>query len=299
MALTVGFLGLGRMGEPMSRNLLAAGFPVVVFDIDEDKCARLKEAGATVAGSPADVARQSEVSLAIVMNDAVLEQVALADDGVLAGAAPGHVFCDLSTVSPRISTRIAERARETGAHYLRGKVAGSTGLAKEGTLTIFASGDRADYETMLPVFEAMGRKILFVGDSEAAHYLKLVHSIIVGVYAGMLGEALAFGEKGGVDLGLMVDVLESGPLGSILLTGKADALKAHDFDTPPSDIDTAAKDMDLIIEAARDLAVPMPLTVACRAIMSHQQAVGEGKRDIFAVLEAYERLAGLRAGASA
>jgi 2-hydroxy-3-oxopropionate reductase len=122
-----------------------------------------------------------------------------------------------------------------------------------------------------------------------------VHSLIVGVYSSMLGEALAFGERGGLDLRTMVDILEDGPLGSRQLTLKGPILKERRFDQPPSDIDTAAKDVDLILDTARRDATPLPLTAAARQMMAAAQARGGGKRDIYSVLEAFEAIAGLPA----
>ena len=180
---TVGFVGLGRMGGPMVQCLLRQGLSVVVFDIDAGRRAEAVEAGAEVAEGPAEVAARSQVSLSMVMDDRVLRAVALADNGILAGAAEGHLYCDLSTVSPQVSADIASAAAPLGVRYLRAKVAGSTGLAADGQLTVFTSGDEADAETARPVLSAFAREVRHVGDAEAAHYLKLAHSILVGAYA--------------------------------------------------------------------------------------------------------------------
>ena len=129
-----------------------------------------------------------------------------------------------------------------------------------------------------------------------AAYLKLVHSLIVGAYSALIGEALAFGERGGLNLAETVDILEAGPLGSRQLTLKAPVLKARQFDDPPSDIDTAAKDVDMILETARKDAMPLPVLSAVRQVMAAAQAGGGGKRDIYAILETFERLGGIGAG---
>jgi 2-hydroxy-3-oxopropionate reductase len=177
--------------------------------------------------------------------------------------------------------------------YLCGKVAGSVGLAEQGELSLFASGAEADFDRALPVFAAMAARIHYVGEAEAAAYLKLVHSMIVGVTSALMGEALAFGQRGGLDLAKMIDILEDGPLGSKQLTLRAPTIKARRFDAPPSDIDTAAKDVDMILDTARRDATPLPVTAAARQIMAVAQARGDGKRDIYAVLETFEALAGL------
>lgn len=287
---TVAFVGLGRMGLPMASNLLKAGFAVVGCDLDPAKTAALAERGGRTASAPAAAAAEADLTLSLVMDDAALRSVA---DGVLGGARPGHIFCDLSTVSPAASRDVAARARGAGTGFVCGKVAGSVGLAESAGLTLFASGPAADVEACRPAFAAMAATVRHVGEGEAAAYLKLVHSLIVGIYSAMIGEALAFGEKGGLSLDTMVDVLEAGPLGSRQLSLKAPVLKGRQFDAPPSDIDTAAKDVDLILDAARRDRTPLPLMAAARQVMTFAQARGEGKRDIYAVLESFERLAGL------
>ena len=288
----VGFIGIGRMGGPMAANLLKAGFSVMAYDTDAAQVADLN--GAEAASGPAEVAKASDIVISMIMNDAILHKVALGPDGVIANLREGSVYADLSTVTPAASAAVGAAAGGRG--YLCGAVAGSIGLATEGKLTLFASGDVADFETCRPAFEAMSAKALHVGPGESAAYLKLVHSLIVGVYSAMIGEALAFGERGGLDLGTMVDILEAGPLGSKQLTLKAPILKARGFDNPPSDIDTAAKDVDMILETARNDAMPLPILSAVRQLMATAQAAGGGKRDIYSIFETSERLGAIGAG---
>ncbi|WP_293853719.1 NAD(P)-dependent oxidoreductase [uncultured Alsobacter sp.] len=290
---TIAFIGLGRMGLPMASNLLARGFSVVGCDLDTARTAALAAKGATVAATAADAAAQADVTFSIIMNDDILRAVALGPSGVLAGAKPGHVFADLSTVSPKASGEVEAAAAKAGVGYVCAKVAGSIGLAETAGLTLFGSGAAGDFERCRPAFEAMAAKVHHVGEGSSAAYLKLVHSLIVGVYSSMIGEALAFGERGGLDLDTMIDILEAGPLGSRQLTLKAPILKERRFTSPPSDIDTAAKDMDLILDTARRDAMPLPLASTVRQLQAAAQAAGRGKRDIYSILETFEALAGL------
>lgn len=288
----VGFIGLGRMGDPMARNLVAAGHPLVVYDVLPERVAGLVATGASGADSPAQVGARTAVSVTMILNDEVLRSVAMGPEGLLAGAAPGHVWCDLSTVSAAVTRQMAEAASNRGTRFVRGAVAGSVQPAREGTLAIFLSGESDDLDTVRPMLEPLAASVRLVGSTEEAVFLKLVHSTVVAVYSAMLGEALTFGECGGLQLSEMVDILESGPLGSKQLSLKAPVLRARSFDQPPSDIDTAAKDVDLVLDAARDLAVPMPVTAAVRQVMAYQQARGAGNRDIWSIVEAFEALAG-------
>lgn len=289
----IGFAGLGRMGLPMARNLLRAGFDVAGYDISPAPVEALTKDGGTGCGALAELAAQSDIVISMIMNDAILHRIALGPDGILDNLAEGAVYVDLSTVTPAASEAVAKVAGDRGQSYLCGAVAGSVVPATEGTLTLFASGPATGFAACEAAFRAMASTVLHVGTASEAAYLKLVHSLIVGTYSTMIGEALAFGERGGLDLGLLVDVLEGGPLGSRQLTLKAPVLKARDFDTPPSDIDTASKDIDMILQTARTDAMPLPLLSTARQLMASAQATGGGKRDIYSILEVSERLGGL------
>jgi 3-hydroxyisobutyrate dehydrogenase-like beta-hydroxyacid dehydrogenase len=290
----IAFTGLGRMGFPMAINLLKAGFSVIGYDLDPAKMMALVKRGGKQARSPAEAAAISDLSLSIIMNDAILRDVAMGENGVLKGAKRGHVYCDLSTVSPSVSGEVRTKAGEAGVEYLCAKVSGSIDRAESASLTLFASGSADTFTSSHAVFQAIAASTHYVGEGEAAAYLKLVHSMIVGTYSAMIGEALAFGQKGGLPLDTMIDILEGGPLGSRQLSLKAPVLKARRFDNPPSDIDTAAKDVDIILDTARQDKTPLPLISAARQVMAFAQASGGGKREIYSVLESFEQLAGLK-----
>lgn len=287
----IGFVGLGRMGLPMAHHLLAAGHRLLVHDLRREPVEELCAAGAQAA-EMAEIAATTGISLTMLLNDDVLRSVVLGPDGLLAAAPAGHLLCDLSTISPALSVEIAAVARERGVRYVRGSVVGSVQPAKDGALAVFLSGAASDVEHVRPVLVPLAASIRHVGVAEEAVYLKLVHSTVVGVYSAMVSEALALGQRGGLDLRELVDILESGPLGSRQLTLKAPVLISRDFTDPPSDINTAAKDVDLVLGAARELAVPMPVASAVRQVMAFQQARGGGRRDIWSMLEAFEELAG-------
>ena len=296
---TVGFVGLGRMGLPIAANLLRSGFNVRGFDLSPERLDLFRQHGGTVALSAAEAAVGADLAIMLLMSDAIVEDVSLGAAGLLAALPQGAVLCDLSTTSPALSARLAVAARAAGRRFLCGRVVGSVGLAETAGLTVLASGDRGALEACRPVFSSMSTQVHDLGDGEGAAYMKLVHSLIVGVYSAMIGEALAYGQKGGLPLSAMVDILEAGPLGSRQLTLKAPVLRERRFEAPPSDIDTAAKDVDLILESARADRAPLPLTSAVRQLMAAAQANGRGKRDIYSILETFEDMAGLggRAGA--
>ncbi|HEX9114432.1 MAG TPA: NAD(P)-dependent oxidoreductase [Anaerolineae bacterium] len=289
----IGFIGLGRMGDPMTRNLLRAGFSLRVYDVLPERVAALVAVGAQAANSPAEAAQDADLVISMILDDAVLKAVALGPDGVLSVAAPGTIYADMSTVSPMASRAVTARAEETGVAYLRAKVSGSVKPATEGRLTIFASGPREAYDRCGGVFRTLGKASYYIGMGEEAIYLKLVHSIMVGVYSAMVGEAFAFGERGGTDWGQMIDVIDNSAVGSVLFNYKAPLLRERDYVHPQSTVDVAAKDIDLALAAAKELNLPMPVTALVRELFRSMQARGEGDQDFIGIVKLFESMAGV------
>lgn len=289
----IGFVGLGRMGLPMGRNLLRAGFVLKVFDPATARMDLLVADGAQAATSPFDAATDADLVISMILDDAALATVALADDGVLRGARRGAIYADMSTVSPAASARVAAAAAERGIAYLRAKVSGSVKPATEGTLTIFASGPFDAYQRCQPVFLALGKQATHVGDAEQAIYLKLVHSIMVGITAAMVGEAFTFGQRGGTDWRQMIEVVNQSALGSVLLDYKTPLLLERNYGTPQSTVDVVAKDIDLALSAAKEMHLPLPVTALARELFRVMQANGEGGIDFIGIVRLFESLGGL------
>lgn len=291
--MTIGFIGLGRMGTPMVQNLLKAGYAPKVYDIIPEKITALVELGAQAATSPADAATGVGVVISMILDDAALETVALGPDGIMGAARPGLIYADMSTVSPMASKRVAVEAEKRGVNYLRAKVSGSIKPATDGALTIFASGPQTAYEQCLDVFKAMGNRFYYVGQGEEAIYLKLVHSIMVGLTMGMIGEAFTFGERGDVDWSQMIEVINNSALNSVLFDYKVPLLKSRNYAAPQSTIDVAAKDVDLALAAAKELDIPLPFTALAREFMRSMQARGDGGMDLIGLVTLMEELAGI------
>lgn len=290
---TIAFIGLGRMGQPMTRNLLAAGFQVRAFDIVHERIQALVPYGAVAATSPADAAQGADLAISMIFDDAALLKVALGTEGVVRTVAPHTIFADMSTVSPMASEQVASVAAERGISYLRAKVSGSIKPATEGKLTIFASGPKSAYDRCVPAFSALGKKMYYVGEGEEANYLKLVHSIMIGITAALVGEAFTFGERGGVNWKQMVEVINNSALGSILFDYKVPLLNARDYSVPQSTVDVAAKDIDMALAAAKAEHVPMPVTALVRELYRTMQARGEGGMDFFGIIRLFEEMAGI------
>ena len=283
---TLGWIGAGRMGTPLCRRLLAAGATLHVTDPDHARVAALATEGAHPAATAAAVAEQASVTFSMVPNDLAL--LAVAQD-VARTIRPGQVFVDLSTVSPAASARVAELMAERGADYLRCPVSGSTATAASGALTLFLSGPEAAMDRCAPLLAVLGRETLRCGAAEEARAVKLMVNLVVALTPAVIGEALAFGGRLGLEWDGMLDALSRSVAGSPLLAYKVDMLKARDW-TPAADVDLVAKDVDLALSVGQREGVPMPLSALARQFAAAFQASGEGGLDFFRVATWPERL---------
>ncbi|WP_458096108.1 NAD(P)-dependent oxidoreductase [Roseomonas sp. WA12] len=285
----IGWIGVGRMGTPLCRRLLDAGATLSVTDTDPARIAPLAEAGARPNATAAAMAEGADILLSMVPNDAALLAVTLGPGGVAEAIRPGQVFIDLSTVSPATSARVAEALAARGADYLRCPVSGSTATAAAGTLTIFASGPDAALDRCAPLLGVLGKETLRCGAAEEARAVKLMVNMVVALTPAVIGEALAFGTRLGLDWEGMIDALSHSVVASPLLAYKAEMLKARDW-TPAADVDLVAKDLDLALAVGQREGAPMPLSALARQFAAAYQASGEGGLDFFRVATWPERL---------
>ena len=287
----IGWIGLGKMGDPMSKNLIKAGYPVTVWNRSAGKTAALAEAGAQVADSIKNLAAESDVIISMISDDPVLEAVSIGAGGAFEAAKKGTTYIDMSTVSPVASARVAEGAEKSGIKYLRSPVSGSTALATAATLTIFASGPKDAYEACTDIFGSMGQKSFHVGGGEEARYLKLVLNMMVGLTSAMVGEALTFGKKGGMDWEQMIEIVSNSVVASPLIAYKAQALKDRNF-APAFTAAQMAKDFDIALDTANGNNVPLPMTSMARQFYGSMKARGKGDLDFFAYVTQLEDMAG-------
>lgn len=288
----IGWIGLGKMGVPMSQNLIKAGYSVTVYNRTKEKTKELASAGAAVADTPQALAEACDVIISMISDDPVLESVSYGDQGAFSGAKKGSVFIDMSTVSPVASARVAQVADEKGISYLRAPVSGSTALAQAATLTIFASGPKGAYDQCEDIFKSMGQKTFHVGDGEEARYLKLVLNMMVGLTSAMVGEALTFGEKGGMDWQQMIDIVNASVVASPLVGYKAQILKDRNY-APAFTVAQIAKDFDIALDTAKVNDVPMPMTSMARQLFGVMKAKGNADLDFFAYVTLLEEMAGI------
>jgi 3-hydroxyisobutyrate dehydrogenase len=288
--MKLGFVGVGKMGLPMASHLLKAGHAVAACDAVPALVAAAVARGATAAAAPADAARGAEVVFSSLPDDAALRRVALGADGVFAGAKPGTVFVDTSTVSPAVSAEVAKGAAEKGMKYLRVTVSGNNRMAEAAALTVMASGERAVYDRCRPLLALFGPTQYYTGDAEQARTLKLVVNHMVYANIGGLAEALAMGSRGGLDWEQMIDVIGASAIGSPLLKAKGPALKGRDFSATFTCLQ-ARKDLGLIRDAAAASGVPAPLAAILAGLIEDCIAHGNAQEDYAAMIKAVERAA--------
>jgi 2-hydroxy-3-oxopropionate reductase len=291
MAQTIGFIGLGIMGKPMSKNLLKAGFPLIVHSRSRGPVDEVVRAGAKAAGSPKDVAAQCDVLITMLPNSPDVEQVALGKDGIVEGARPGLIFADMSTISPIVSRKVGEALAAKGVKMLDAPVSGGEKGAIDAALSIMVGGDTATFDTVLPIFQAMGKTITLLGPLGMGGFTKLANQIIVAVNLTALAEALTLGKKAGLDRELLLTALGGGLAGSRCLEQKKSNYIAGTYN-PGFKIDLHFKDLGLIMESARALGVPLPATAVVQELFSAMRVKGRGGLDHSGIITLLEDLAG-------
>jgi 2-hydroxy-3-oxopropionate reductase len=286
-ATRVGFVGLGVMGRPMAARILAARFPLTVSSRSAAAVAGLYEAGATAAASPAEVARASEIVIVMVPDTADLEAVLGGPLGVLAGAHDGLIVCAMGTHLPAAMPPLAKRCANHGCLLLDAPVSGGEIGAREGTLSIMVGGDVAAFERARPVFEAMGRTVVRVGDSGAGQLAKACNQLIVGATIAAVAEALALARAAGVDPAVVREALGGGFASSRVLEVHGRRMIERDFE-PGGRAALHAKDAHIILGTARELGLELPWFAAVAEGFDRLVAEGGGELDHSALITLLE-----------
>jgi 3-hydroxyisobutyrate dehydrogenase-like beta-hydroxyacid dehydrogenase len=288
----IGWIGLGKMGEPMARHLRAADHALTIWNRTTAKAERLTAAGAILAASPAAAANGAGVVFAMLADDMALRAALLGPGGAVAAMDPGAVLVEMSTVSPGVSGELAGACAARGVGYLRAPVSGSVAFAEGAKLTVLASGPADTYAAVLPLLQAFSARQVHVGQGCEARVMKLSLNMMVGLTAAMVGEALALGEKNGLSREVMLDVIGASAVASPLVSYKRAMLHTRDY-APAFEARMMAKDFDLALGLAHGSGVPMPMTAQAREGFSAMIAAGDGEADFFKYVELTARLAGL------
>ena len=286
----LGFIGLGIMGRPMARNLLSAGYQLTVWNRSRPGIEALVEAGAAEADSPRTVAERSDIVITIVGDSPDVEAVALGERGILAGAHDGLVHIDMTTMSPAVTRTIAERYAAAGIEMLDAPVSGGEQGATGATLSIMAGGREEVFARCRPVFEALGRTIVYCGPSGSGQVVKLCNQVVVGLNNLAMSEALVLAAKAGVAPATMIEAVRSGAGASWALQNLAPRILEGDF-SPGFKIAHQQKDLRLALELAAQGSTPLPGTALVHQLFAALEAEGMGEDGTQALVKALEKLA--------
>ena len=275
----IGWIGLGKMGIPMSGQLIKAGYPVTVYNRSTDKEDRLRAMGAGTAASPGKLIAQTDVVVIMVSDDAAIDAIFNGADGLLGANTGGKLIINMSTVSPAISEQMAHLCEQQGNSYLDAPVSGSVKQADEGTLVIMVGGDEKAFEQAKPILEKMGKLTMLVGNIGAGNKAKLVINTMLSVYSQGLAEAVLFAEQNGIKTVDLITLLNNGAMGSPYIKIKGDAIINNNYAAAFA-LKHIAKDLRL----AKDIGLKSPLgNVAYQTFQDAEAKLGD--EDIIAVIK--------------
>jgi 3-hydroxyisobutyrate dehydrogenase-like beta-hydroxyacid dehydrogenase len=278
----VAFLGLGIMGSRMARNLRGAGFDVVVWN---RTAARADELGEPTAATPREAAAGADAVITMVVDAPEVESVLFGDDGAVTGLAPGSLVVDMTTIAPAASRRIAERLSDQGIRFLDAPVTGSSPRAEDGTLTIMAGGEAADFEAARPLFEAMGKLVVHAGPTGHGSMVKLLNNAVAAINTVALAEAFQIGASYGLDLERLVEVMSAGSAGSAMLDLKARPMLDRSYE-PLFKLAHMLKDVRHCLDEAAALGEEFRLAADAEPLYAAAERAGHGDEDFAAVAEA-------------
>jgi 3-hydroxyisobutyrate dehydrogenase-like beta-hydroxyacid dehydrogenase len=286
----VGFAGIGRMGLPMARNVLAAGYPLPVINRTPERCAPLVEGGANQAGTPAELAAASDVVITMVADGDAVRALLDGPDGLLAGADSGLVLAEMSTIGPLAAREIAAHCAERGVAMIDAPVSGSIAVATAGELTILAGGDAEALERARPVLDAMSKAVLPLGPSGAGAAMKLGLNLIIGATVQSVSEALVLAEASGIEREAAYDAIAASVVGSTYVGYKREAFLDPDGTPTAFTLDLMRKDLGLALELGAVAGVPLLSTSAAADGATFAAGLEGGDQDQVRIADALRRV---------
>ena len=292
--MKIGLIGLGIMGKPMAKNLLKAGYELVVNDRNQASIDEVVAAGASYA-TQAEIGESCDVVLTMLPNSPQVKEVMLGDDGVAAHMKAGSTFIDMSSINPVASKEIAAVLEAKGIDMLDAPVSGGEPKAIDGTLSFMVGGKQEVFDKYKDLLGAMGASVVRCGDVGAGNTTKLANQIIVACNIQALAEALTLAQKAGVDPELMFQAIRGGLAGSTVMEAKAPMMIAGN-DKPGFKIDLHIKDLNNALDCAHTVGSPLPMTAAVQEVMQWLHNNGCGQNDHSAIAKYYEKLTGIQIG---
>lgn len=288
--MKIGFIGLGIMGKPMSKNLLKAGYQLVVNDNKTEAVAELVAAGATAAANAKEVAQQADVIITMLPNSPHVKAAVLGENGVIEGAKAGAVVIDMSSIAPLASREICEELAKKGIEMLDAPVSGGEPKAIDGTLSVMVGGKKAVFDQYFDVMKAMAGSVVYTGDIGAGNVTKLANQVIVALNIAAMSEALVLATKAGVDPELVYQAIRGGLAGSTVLDAKAPMVLNRNF-KPGFRIELHIKDLANALDTSHGVGAHLPLTAAVMEMMQNLKADGFAAEDHSALARYYEKVA--------
>ena len=290
----IGFIGLGIMGTPITRNLLGAGYALIVHDLNGAAVEAAVAAGAAAATSPREIAQRSRVVITMLPDSPDVERVALGPDGLVEGLSAGSIYVDMSTIAPTVAVKVAQKLLGKGVRCLDAPVSGGEVGAINATLSIMVGGDEATFDAVRPIFEALGKTITLCGPNGAGQIVKSCNQIQVALNFVGMAEALVLGAKAGVDPAIIIQVLSGGYAQTRVMDVRGPRIIRGDFQ-PGFKSRFHYKDLNIIMKTAGDYGIPLPVTSLVHELFAAMVAAGRGDLDHSGIITVLEDLAGVQA----
>jgi 3-hydroxyisobutyrate dehydrogenase-like beta-hydroxyacid dehydrogenase len=290
----VGIVGVGLLGSAVASVLIDAGYEVIGYDVVPERVAALTERGGRSGESPGDVARRAGPVFTILPTLDSVEEAITGKKGVLEGTGRHSVIIQMSTISPTLAARLDEASRARGAAFLDAPVSGTSSMVARRDCVVTVGGERTAFENCRAVLDAMAKRVFHVGPSGTGSHVKLVTNLIMGLNGVVLAEGLTLARRAGLDLEQLLEILSQGAAASKILEVRGPRMVEGRFD-PMMKVELFLKDLRLMLEAAKALHVPLPLTGMMEQLYTAAYARGQAKEDLSSVVRLYEALAGLPA----
>ncbi len=291
--MKIGFIGLGIMGKPMAKNLIKAGYKLVVTDLNRASIEELTVLGAEGEISSADVASKCEIIITMLPNSPHVKEVVLGKEGVIKGAKKGTVVIDMSSIAPLSSREIFATLYRYGIDYLDAPVSGGEPKAIDGTLSVMVGGRKEVFDKYYDIIKTMAASVVYVGESGAGNIAKLCNQIVVAVNIAGVAEALILAKKAEVDPDLVYQAIRGGLAGSTVMDAKAPMMMDRNY-KPGFKIDLHMKDLNNVLDTSHEIGVPLPITAQLMEIIQAIKLDGCGVEDHSSIVKYYEKLANIQ-----
>ncbi len=289
----VGFIGLGIMGEMMAKRLLGKGYQLVVYNRTKEKIKKLGDGNFKVVDSPAQIWNECEIAISMLSDSKAVESIVYGDDGLLDSVKPGFIHIDMSTISPSTTRKLYLDYKSRSAHFVHAPVLGSKTQAGDGTLLIFAGGDEETISKCEEIFKVLGRRLWIFDSVEKATNLKIAMNSIIAMMMVALSQAFVLAEKSGISKEVILEILENSALNSTMYQNKGKTIIEGNF-TPNFYVKHMLKDINLSLEIAQEMKVPMPVISAIRELYISALAKGYESEDYSAIYKVMAELGGLK-----